>query len=145
MGLLTEAESLITDARLSAHLATSVGDRPHVAPVWYVYDDGFLSVVTGGTKLRNVRRNPRIAASIERAGESGVKWGVTLQGTARIVKDEERVRAIQRALDEKYEVDDYESEAFDDDESGSERTDGGAEFDWEAVEIEAGSGTLQRY
>ncbi|MFW5949222.1 MAG: pyridoxamine 5'-phosphate oxidase family protein [Halolamina sp.] len=54
-----EVEELIADARLSVHVATSVDDRPHVAPVWYLYDDGVVSFVTSGRKLRNVRQNPR--------------------------------------------------------------------------------------
>ncbi|MCH7659181.1 MAG: pyridoxamine 5'-phosphate oxidase family protein, partial [Euryarchaeota archaeon] len=62
-----EIESLIADAPLSAHLATTVADRPHVAPVWYDYDDGYLRVLTGGKKLRNIDRNPQVAVSIEQA------------------------------------------------------------------------------
>ena len=40
MSVQPEAEALITDAPEMAHLATSSDDRPHVAPVWYLYDDG---------------------------------------------------------------------------------------------------------
>ena len=50
-----DVEQLITDATLSAHLATAAGNRPHVAPVWYGYRDGVLSVLTGGKKLANIR------------------------------------------------------------------------------------------
>ena len=42
-----QVESLIEDAALSAHLATTVENRPHVAPVWYDYHDGHLRVLTG--------------------------------------------------------------------------------------------------
>lgn len=48
----------IADAPVSAHLATSVGDRPHVAPVRYGYRDQTIYCLTGGTKLANVRRIP---------------------------------------------------------------------------------------
>lgn len=72
MAVPDEVESLITDATLSAHVATSVDDRPHVAPVWYLYDDGVVSFVTSGRKLRNLRQNPRVALSIEDQGNHTV-------------------------------------------------------------------------
>jgi len=97
-----EAESLIADARLSVHVATSVDDRPHVAPVWYLYDDGVVSFVTSGRKLRNLRENRRVALSIEKYDENGVAWTVTMQGTATVSDDPERVEPVQRRIDEKY-------------------------------------------
>lgn len=102
MTVPAEAERLIADARLSVHVATSVDDRPHVAPVWYLYDDGVVSFVTSGRKLRNLRQNPRVALSIEKGDESGVEWTVTMLGTATVIDDPERVEPVQRRIDEKY-------------------------------------------
>lgn len=102
MSVPSEVEELITGARLSAHVATSVDDRPHVAPVWYLYDDGVLSFVTSGRKLDNVRRNPRVAVSIERADEESVEWSVTLLGTASVVEERERVAPVAERIFEKY-------------------------------------------
>jgi nitroimidazol reductase NimA-like FMN-containing flavoprotein (pyridoxamine 5'-phosphate oxidase superfamily) len=48
MSVPQDIENLIAGAPLSAHLATTADDRPHVAPVWYGYRDGVLSVITGG-------------------------------------------------------------------------------------------------
>lgn len=93
----------IADAPLSAHLATSVEDRPHVAPVWYAYEDGSLWVTTGGKKRRNLRRNPRVAVSIESADRAGnVDWNATLLATARVVEDDERETAVLARMDRKY-------------------------------------------
>lgn len=97
-----EVEALIDDARLSVHVATSVDDRPHVAPVWYCYDDGVVSFVTSGRKLRNLRENHRVGLSIEKADETGVEWTVTMLGTATVYDDPERVEPVQRRIDEKY-------------------------------------------
>lgn len=102
MAVPDEVEALIADARLSAHVATSVDDRPHVAPVWYLYDDGVVSFVTSGRKLRNIRQNPRVAISIEKADETGVDWNVTMLGTATVYDDPERVEPAQHRIDEKY-------------------------------------------
>ncbi len=124
-----EIESLIVDAPLSAHLATAVGNRPHVAPVWYDYHDGHLCVLTGGKKLRNVGQNPRVAVSIERATGPDVEWSVGLLGTAEIVEDPERVREVSRRINAKYRGEDEAGDA-----------EGGA-----MVDIEIGSATVQRY
>jgi len=102
MAVPPEIETLIANARLSAHVATSLGDRPHVAPVWYLYDDGVVSFVTSGRKLRNLRENHRVALSIEKVDESGVEWTVTMLGTATVSDDPERVDPFQRRIDEKY-------------------------------------------
>lgn len=101
----------IRDVPLSAHLATTVNDRPHVAPVWYVYENDVdesgeesatISFITGGKKLRNLRRNPRVALSIESYDGSGVNWVVHCLGTARVVEDSDHVSHVQRLLDQKY-------------------------------------------
>jgi PPOX class probable F420-dependent enzyme len=125
----------VADATLSAFLATSVDDRPHVAPVWYTYEerDGevVFSMLTGGRKLANVRENPRVALSIERADEDSVEWRVAVLGTARVAEDESEVRAAREAVFEKYYGPDYTDE---------ETEEGGA-----LVEVTAGSVDIEGY
>ena len=124
-----EVEELIADAPLSAHLATADENRPHVAPVWYGYRDGVLSVLTGDKKLSNIRSNPRVAVSIEKQGEHGPEWSVTLLGTATIIEDAERTRTARERVFDKYREFDSETE----DERGT------------LVEIEVASATSGRY
>lgn len=125
----------VADARLSAFLATSVDDRPHVAPVWYTYEeregDPVLSLMTGGRKLQNVRENPRVAVAIEDADGADVAWRVVLRGTARVVEDAARVRAARDALFKKYYGPEYDE---------AETEEGGA-----LVEVALGSGDVERY
>jgi nitroimidazol reductase NimA-like FMN-containing flavoprotein (pyridoxamine 5'-phosphate oxidase superfamily) len=123
----------VANARTSAHLATSRDDRPHVAPVWYTYEErdgeGVFSIMTGGRKLANVRENPRVALSIERAAGSDTLWRVIAFGTAAVVDDRDRTDAAQRAVLEKYE--------------GSVETadEGGGRL----VEVTVGSVDIERY
>lgn len=98
----TEVESLLTSEPLVAHLATCSENRPHVAPVWYRYDAGQLSVVTGGTKLANIRANPRVACSIEKSSDGATEWMVSLLGTATVVDDPDAFAAANRRINEKY-------------------------------------------
>ncbi|MEF8904551.1 MAG: pyridoxamine 5'-phosphate oxidase family protein [Haloarculaceae archaeon] len=67
--------------------------------------DGALSFVTSGRKLANLRRNPRVAVSIERAEEGRVDWSVTLLGTATVVEEEEWVAPVAERIFEQYESD----------------------------------------
>lgn len=139
MGVSSDAEELITDAKLTAHLATSVDDRPHVAPVWYAYDDGVLSVLTDGKKLENLRQNPRVAVSIERTVDGDAEWMVTLLGTATLHTESGRINEAARAIFSKYvgadeeEWPEYYREALSDDPSGT------------LVEIELASGTATQF
>ncbi|WP_252490641.1 pyridoxamine 5'-phosphate oxidase family protein [Natronococcus zhouii] len=110
-----------------AHFGTCVDGRPHVAPVWYRYDDDAVEVVTTGRKLANVRENPQVSLSIQ-ADEAGrAKWMVTLLGTATVVDDDGETAAARRRINEKY---DASPEAY------AENT---------LVRIDIGSATYQRY
>lgn len=105
MSIPPEAEALIDDAPVMAHLATCVDERPHVAPVWYGYDDGTIEILTTGRKLANIRENPRVAISIQKDVDGIAQWMVTLRGTATVIEDpEERLAAAERIYP-KYESD----------------------------------------
>ena len=101
-----EVERLVTSEPLMAHLATSRDDRPHVAPVWYRYEDGVVELVTTGTKLRNVRENPRVALSIQKADGGVPEWTVTLLGSATVGDDADATREATRRINRKHGVDD---------------------------------------
>lgn len=132
MPILPEVESLIADAPVSAHVATSVADRPHVAPVWYGYRDGVIYFLTGGRKLENLRRNARVALSIESAVGADIDWNVTLLGRATVVDDSERMDWARGWI----------YDAYDDDPSAADiedpelETDGGDEGDEDAALVE---------
>jgi nitroimidazol reductase NimA-like FMN-containing flavoprotein (pyridoxamine 5'-phosphate oxidase superfamily) len=118
---------LLDGATVMAHLATSVDDRPHVAPVWYRYEDGVIEVVTTGRKLENIRSNPRVALSVQRDIDGETQWFVTALGTATVVDDEAATQAAARAINDKY---------------------GAPEDAWpenELVRIELASATARRY
>ncbi|MFC4447906.1 pyridoxamine 5'-phosphate oxidase family protein [Halorussus aquaticus] len=97
-----EAEELLTSEPLMAHFATCVDDRPHVAPVWYHYDDGVFEVLTTGRKLANVRENPRVAVSVQKDEGGQAQWMVTLRGTATVVEDDEETRKAAERINSKY-------------------------------------------
>ncbi len=97
-----EIEKLLTEDPRQIHLATSVDDRPHVAPVWFHYRDETVEVLTSGKKLENVRENPRVALSIDKFVDGSAEWMVGLQGTARIVEDPEATRGAMERVYSRY-------------------------------------------
>jgi nitroimidazol reductase NimA-like FMN-containing flavoprotein (pyridoxamine 5'-phosphate oxidase superfamily) len=103
-GVPTRAEDLLSSEPLAAFLATSVEDRPHVAPVWSRYEDGAVEVVTTGRKLANLRTNPRAALAVQKATAGIPEWTVTVLGTATVVGDESASRTAIRRVNEKYGV-----------------------------------------
>lgn len=92
-----------------AHLATAVDDRPHVAPVWYRYADGVMTVLTGGKKLRNLRSNPYVALSIQRDDGGVMEWMAAVRGTATVTEDAGAVNEAARTVYSKYLGSDVES------------------------------------
>ena len=122
-----DLEELLDGDAVVAHLATSTDDRPHVAPVWFRYDDGAVEVMTTGRKLANLRENPRVALSVHRGPVDDPEWTATLFGTATVVDDEAAAREANRRINLKY---------------------GADEDDWAGntlVRIEVGSASFRRY
>ena len=100
-----EVEERLTGEVLPAYLATTRDDRPHVAPLWYRYEDGTVEFVTTGRKLENTRANPRVALAVHKHVSGLPEWSVTLLGTAEIVEDEVETREANRKINDKYGVD----------------------------------------
>ena len=100
------AEELLTGEPLVAHLATCHEDRPHAAPLWYKYRAGAVEIATTGRKLANIQKNPHVALSVQKDENGHPEWGVTLQGTATVIEDEEENREVLRRINRRYGVED---------------------------------------
>ncbi|MFB6311780.1 MAG: pyridoxamine 5'-phosphate oxidase family protein [Salinirussus sp.] len=106
---MSELENLLTETDAIAHLATAVDDRPHVAPVWYGYEDGVVSILTGGQKRANARENPLVSISIQEANDGVPEWRVVLRGTASVIDDVTAINEAARWIYPQYIGDDVES------------------------------------
>ncbi|WP_159899256.1 pyridoxamine 5'-phosphate oxidase family protein [Salinirussus salinus] len=129
MSVPDEVVDRVAGQPYSAFLATAVDDRPHVAPVWYLYDDGRVYFFTQGRKLANVRRNPRVALAIE--GEEAA-WLALVRGTATVREDGELRREVADRLFEQY-LDD----------GGAAYRDADGDPQGALVDVEVGSATLR--
>lgn len=97
-------ERRLTSEPLAAYLATSVDDRPHVAPLWYQYEDGVVELTTTGRKLENIRANPQVSLAVQKASAGIPEWAVTLLGTATVIDDQGEEQRARREINRKYGV-----------------------------------------
>ena len=83
-----EREALLTEPGMLCRIATVQPDgAPHVTPIWFIYEDGqvFVTPRAESTWLANIRREPRIAITIDENPHPYRK--ITIQGTGVIVHD----------------------------------------------------------
>lgn len=87
-------------------VATAAQDgTPHVVPVCHVVRSGKIYFATGrdSRKVHDLRANPRAAVAVDVYSE---EWshliGVTVQGTARLIRAGSEFRALRKRLYEKY-------------------------------------------
>jgi PPOX class probable F420-dependent enzyme len=86
---------------LLADLATVKADgSPHVAPVWFQYQDGQIRIVaqTNSVKVRNIQHEPRVSLSVA-IHERPYKY-VLINGTAELSK--EGIPELTRSLAIRY-------------------------------------------
>ena len=83
-----EQRRFLAEGTRTGKLATVRADgRPHVAPIWFVLDGDDLVFTTGAetVKGRNLRRDPRVAISVDR--QEPLYDFVTVEGTATLADD----------------------------------------------------------
>ncbi|WP_267641137.1 pyridoxamine 5'-phosphate oxidase family protein [Haloarchaeobius amylolyticus] len=97
-------ERLTRDPPRVAYLSTCTDDRPHVAPVWYHYEDGEIEIVTTGRKLANLRANPRVSLAVSAETGGVPEWTVTLRGTATVVDDAAETAEANARINRRYGV-----------------------------------------
>lgn len=80
---------------------------PHLVALWYGFFDSKIAFWTFGKsqKVANLRRIPKVSALVE-AGENYEELrGVEIVGNARIVEDQEVVRAVGLSVFDRYSAD----------------------------------------
>lgn len=95
---LTDEElSEFLAAQMKVQVATVGPDGvPHLTTLFYALDEGRLAFWTYGSsqKIRNLRRDPRIACLVEDGEDYFELRGVSIQGRARLVEEYDEIRAL---------------------------------------------------
>ncbi len=99
----------MTDEEVAGFLADNVkvqvasigkDGAPHLSTLFYVVLDGRIAFWTYGRsqKIRNLERDPRVAALVEDGTDYFELRGVSINGTAELVRDQERIFEIGSAV-----------------------------------------------
>lgn len=77
---------------------------PHLAPMWFVVDDGkvVFRSFSKSQKIVNLRRDPRLTVLAEEGDAYSELRGVMIRGEARLVDDPDYVLALYGRLAAKY-------------------------------------------
>ncbi len=95
-----ELEEFLSKPILARIATVGKNCTPHIAPVWFIYDDGAVIIGTrkNTMKIRNIKNNPAVAIAIDTiVGESvsdGAK-GAIFKGKAELV-EEDTLEIIQK-------------------------------------------------
>ena len=91
-----QIDEYLNESHVANLVTVRPGGRPHVAPVWFLPEEGRVWVIAGDTavKVRNIRRNPSVALSI--AADSRPYQYVILEGQAEVTEEnlEEIVKRV---------------------------------------------------
>ncbi len=78
--------------------------QPHVTPVWYEWDGEslWISAFSSTRKVKEARKNPKIAVLIDSAEDNGPTRGVLMEGTAELIQERAVVAARATSIYTRY-------------------------------------------
>ena len=89
----------------ACRIATSHDDVPHVVPVAYIYEKGYIIFVTdyGTRKYRNLQVNRNVSIVVDVYDPSGENKAIIIQGKAVIIERGKEFIRLYRIFDKKFE------------------------------------------
>ncbi|MEX1288265.1 MAG: PPOX class F420-dependent oxidoreductase, partial [Acidimicrobiia bacterium] len=88
---------------------------PHLAPMWFVVEDGRIVFrsFTKSQKIVNLRRDPRLSVLVEDGEDYAELRGVMVKGTARLVEDRDEVLRLYGKVSVRYTMPDVDADDLD--------------------------------
>ncbi|MGH9926059.1 MAG: pyridoxamine 5'-phosphate oxidase family protein, partial [Nitrososphaeraceae archaeon] len=89
----------------ACRIATSHDDTPHVVPVAYTYEKGYIIFVTdyGTRKYRNLKVNRNVSIVVDVYDPSGENKAIVIQGKAVIIERGKEFIRLYKIFDKKFE------------------------------------------
>ena len=100
----TEILEFLQDARVLQVATIGRDGTPHLAPMWFVVEDGKIVFrsFSKSQKIVNLRRDPRLTVLVESGDAYEELRGVMIKGDARLITDPNQVLATYGRLAAKY-------------------------------------------
>jgi PPOX class probable F420-dependent enzyme len=99
---MTEDEAAaFLESQLKVQVASiGLDGAPHLTTLFYVMQEGRIAFWTyaASQKVRNLERDPRISCLVETGTDYFELAGVSVQGTADVVRDTDRIREVGTAV-----------------------------------------------
>jgi PPOX class probable F420-dependent enzyme len=99
-----EIDTFLNGVHLARVATVRPNGRPHVAPVWYLWEDGtfYFETSRSAVKAKNLRSNPNIAITVD-VSEGGLRLRyVILEGPATLIENKETVRKLTKRIYGRY-------------------------------------------
>jgi nitroimidazol reductase NimA-like FMN-containing flavoprotein (pyridoxamine 5'-phosphate oxidase superfamily) len=89
----------------ACRIATSHDEVPHVVPVAYIYEKGYIIFVTdyGTRKYRNLQVNRNVSIVVDVYDPSGENKAIIIQGKAVIIERGKEFIRLYKIFDKKFE------------------------------------------
>ena len=100
----SEIDTFLSGVYLARVATVRADDRPHVVPVWYLWEDGILYFETARTsvKVKNLQANSNIAITVDvTAGGLRLRY-VIMEGQAEFIEDADSARALAERIYARY-------------------------------------------
>lgn len=99
-----EIEAFMAEQRTLQVATVGADGFPHVAPMWFVVEDGkfVFRSFTKSQKIVNLRRNPKLTVLLEDGSDYAELRGLMVKGTARLVDDRTEVLRLYGRVSARY-------------------------------------------
>lgn len=99
-----EVERFLDRSRTATLATIGPGGVPHLVAMWYALIDGeiWFETKAKSQKALNIRRNPQVSVLVEDGHTYDQLRGVSIEGTAEIVEDSDRLWDVGVSVWERY-------------------------------------------
>ena len=99
-----EIDAFLNSVHLARVATVRPDGRPHVVPVWYLWEDGcfYFETSRSAVKANNLRSNPNIAITVD-ITEGGLRLRyVILEGQATLIENKDTVKKLTERIYSRY-------------------------------------------
>lgn len=99
-----EIDAFLNGVHLARVATVRPDGRPHVAPIWYLWEDGcfYFEASRNAVKAKNLRTNPYIAITVDVTGGGLRLRYVILEGQAALIEDRVTVKKLTERIYGRY-------------------------------------------
>jgi len=101
---MKKRDEFLKDQKVLRLATVGKNKTPHIAPVWYRYSGKkfYIGTNTKTKKAQNVKKNNKVSCCIDVGVNAPDIYGVLVQGNAKIITDNSKVKTIAKKILSRY-------------------------------------------